>query len=300
MKLNISYPATGCQKLLEFDDEKKTRIFNERRMGQEIEADPLGDEWKGYIVRITGGNDKQGFPMKQGVLTNNRVRLLLSKGHSCYRPRRTGERKRKSVRGCIVDSNLSVLALIIVKKGEGEIPGLTDGSVPRRLGPKRASKIRKLFNLSKLDDVRQYVIKRPVTVKEGKKPKSKAPKIQRLITPVVLQRKRHKKALKRSRAHKNKEEKADYAKLLASRQKEAKEKRQEEIRRRRSSMRDSKTSEKSSDVKPVEKKPVEKKPVEKKPAEKKPAEKKPAEKKSAEKKPAKKASKPSAAKASKK
>jgi len=49
---------------------------------------------------------------------SGRVRLLLSKGHSCYRPRRDGERRRKSVRGCIVDSNLSVLALVIVKKGE--------------------------------------------------------------------------------------------------------------------------------------------------------------------------------------
>lgn len=68
-------------------------------------------------MRITGGNDKQGFPMKQGVLTNGRVRLLLSKGHSCYRPRRAGERKRKSVRGCIVDANLSALALTIVRKG---------------------------------------------------------------------------------------------------------------------------------------------------------------------------------------
>lgn len=56
--------------------------------------------------------------MKQGVLTNGRVRLLLSKGHSCFRPRRTGERRRKSVRGCIVDSNLSVLALVVVKKGK--------------------------------------------------------------------------------------------------------------------------------------------------------------------------------------
>jgi small subunit ribosomal protein S6e len=100
------------------DDEKKLRIFYEKRMAQEVEADALGDEWKGYILRITGGNDKQGFPMKQGVLTNGRVRLLLGKGHSCYRQRRKGERKRKSVRGCIVDSNLSVLSLIIVKKGE--------------------------------------------------------------------------------------------------------------------------------------------------------------------------------------
>ncbi|VDM32157.1 unnamed protein product [Toxocara canis] len=73
---------------------------------------------QGYILRITGGNDKQGFPMKQGVLTNGRVRLLLSKGHSCYRSRRAGERKRKSVRGCIVDANLSALALVIVKKGK--------------------------------------------------------------------------------------------------------------------------------------------------------------------------------------
>lgn len=67
-----------------------------------------------------------------------------------------------------------------------EIPGLTDMNVPRRLGPKRASKIRKLFNLSKKDDVRQFVVKRPIQ-KEGKKERFKAPKIQRLITPVVLQ-----------------------------------------------------------------------------------------------------------------
>lgn len=117
MKLNVSYPATGCQKLFDIDDEKKVRIFYDKRMGQEVEVDSLGDEWKGYVVRVTGGNDKQGFPMKQGVLTNTRVRLLLSAGHSCYRPRRTGERKRKSVRGCIVDANLSVLSLVIVQKG---------------------------------------------------------------------------------------------------------------------------------------------------------------------------------------
>lgn len=53
-----------------------------------------------------------------GILTNNRVRLLFDKNMKTYRPRRKGERKRKSVRGCIVDSNLSVLNLVIVKKGE--------------------------------------------------------------------------------------------------------------------------------------------------------------------------------------
>merc|ERR1712059_83006 len=204
--------------------------------GAEVDACTLGEEWKGYVFRITGGNDKQGFPMKQGVLTQGRVRLLLSKGHSCYRPRKTGERKRKSVRGCIVDAQLSVLSVLIVKKGEAEIPGLTDTTLPLRLGPKRASKIRKLFALSKDDNVCQYVIKRPLPVKEGKKKKFKAPKVQRLITPIMLQRKRHRIALKRRRAEKNRVAQADYAKLLAQRQKEARDAKEKatENRRKRS------------------------------------------------------------------
>ncbi|XP_034943594.1 40S ribosomal protein S6 [Chelonus insularis] len=246
MKLNVSYPAAGSQKLFEITDEHKLRVFYEKRMGAEIEADSLGDEWAGYVVRISGGNDKQGFPMKQGVLTNGRVRLLLSKGHSCYRPRRDGERKRKSVRGCIVDANLSVLALVIVKKGQQEIPGLTDKMLPRRLGPKRAGHIRKLFNLTKEDNLREFVIKRPVQ-KEGKKERFKAPKIQRLITPITLQRKRHRIALKKRRCLARKEQSAEYAKLLAQRQKEAKARRAEEIKRKRSaSMRDSKSSSQSA------------------------------------------------------
>ena len=44
-----------------------------------------------------------------------------------------------------------------LRAGEAEVPGLTDESKPRLRGPKRASKIRKLFNLTKEDDVRKYV-----------------------------------------------------------------------------------------------------------------------------------------------
>lgn len=242
MKFNISYPATGCQKLFEIVDDHKVRIFFDKRIGSEVLADPLGDDWKGYIFKITGGNDKQGFPMKQGVLTNGRVRLLLSKDHSCYHPRKDGERRRKSVRGCIVDANLSVLSLIIVRKGDKDIPGLTDVNVPRRLGPKRANNIRKLFNLTKQDDVRQYVVKRPLPEKEGKKVRYKAPKIQRLITPQSLQRKRHRLALKKKRCLKRKEEANSHKKLLAQRHKESKLRRQEIKRRRFASLRDSKSS----------------------------------------------------------
>ena len=108
-------------------------------------------------------------------------------------------------------------------------------------------KIRKLFNLSKEDDVRQYVIRRPMETKEGKpapkKPKTKAPKIQRLVTPQRLQRKRHELSMKKARASKGRHEAAEYAKMLAKRAKDAKEKRHElHLKRRRiSSIRESKS-----------------------------------------------------------
>jgi small subunit ribosomal protein S6e len=246
MKLNISYPPTGCQKGIEIDDEKKFRIFYDKRISQEVEIDQLGEEFKGYIVKIKGGNDKQGFPMMQGVLTNTRVRLLLSKNSSCYRPRRSGERRRKSVRGCIVGPDISVLHLVIVKKGEGELPDLTDKYIPRRLGPKRASKIRKLFNLSKQDDVRKYVIRRELPVKEGKptpkKPRTKAPKIQRLVTPLTLQRKRHRVAQRRNQIKSNKAAAAEYAKLLVQRRKEKRDRRQS-LSKKRASQRESQKKE---------------------------------------------------------
>jgi len=153
-------------------------------------------------------------------------------------------------------SEISVLNLVIVKKGDEEIPGLTDKNIPRRLGPKRASKIRKLFDLGKKDDVRKYVIRRelpPKETKEGEAPKktkgkrTKAPKIQRLVTPVVLQRKRHRLALKKKRTEKNKLEAANYAKLVAQRAKEA---RQSLLSKRRSQ------SVKKSESQKVEAKPA--------------------------------------------
>lgn len=224
MKFNIANPATGQQKTIDLDDERRFRIFYEKRMSQEVPGDSLGDEWKGYIFRITGGNDKQGFPMKQGVLLPHRVRLLLADGHSCYRPRKTGERRRKSVRGCIVGSDIAVLSLVVVKQGDDPIPGLTDNVLPKRLGPKRATKIRRFFNLSKEDDVRKFVIRREVTSKkkENAKPYTKAPKIQRLVTPLRLQRRRHLRSLKNRRLDSQKAQRAEYEALIAKKHAEKK------------------------------------------------------------------------------
>ena len=148
---------------------------------------------------------------------------------------RKGERYRKSVRGCIISHQTAVLHMVIVKKGDAEIEGLTDKLIPRRLGPKRASKIRKLFALTKDDDVRKYVIRREIPAKsDDKKPSSKAPKIQRLVTPISLQRKRHRMSLKKNRQIKAKTEAAAYTKLCAQRSKESREKRNEKMSQRKS------------------------------------------------------------------
>jgi len=234
MKLNIACPESGCQKCLDIDDDRILRNFYDKRISQEINGEILGSDFDGYRFRISGGNDKQGFPMLQGVLTDERVRLLLHKGSKCYRQRRTGERKRKSVRGCIVNQDLSVLNLVVTKQGENKIEGLTDANKELRLGPKRANKIRKLWGFDKDDDVRAGVVRRTITTKNGKE-YTKAPKIQRIITPQRLQRKRRMAALKNKRGLKNKAETAAYLSLVAQRKREAKDARDALLAKRRSS-----------------------------------------------------------------
>jgi small subunit ribosomal protein S6e len=193
---------------------KKLLQFFGKRMGQEVAGDDLGDEFKGYVFKITGGNDKDGFPMKQGILISGRTRILMSDGHSCYRVRRTGERKRKSIRGCIVGHDLSVLALSVVKVGEKPIDGLTTDKKPRRRGPKRATRIRKLFNLQKTDDPRRFVLLYSRKIEKNGKTHYKTPKIQRLVTDVRLRRKKLYRAEKKARWQRTKKASSEYIKLL--------------------------------------------------------------------------------------
>jgi len=183
-------------------------------MGQEFDGKILGEAFTGYVFRLTGGNDKQGFQMKQGIFSNTRVRILFRKRGTNYKPTRTGERKRKSVRGCIYGPDLAVISLSVQKKGEKDIDGVTNVSRANRLGPKRRNNIIKTFALEKgKDDVRKYVVRREIKRKD--KTFYKSPKIQRLITETRLRRKKLNKQDKKDRFKATKQAHEKYEKLLS-------------------------------------------------------------------------------------
>ncbi|KAH8616661.1 putative Ribosomal protein S6e [Trypanosoma vivax] len=223
MKLNIAYPRNGTVKQVEVAEETLRRIhLPDYRLGNEVEGHIFGDEFKGYTFKLRGGSDKDGFPMVQGVMAPSRVSLLVKRGAVGFNTFRgyQGERRRKTLRGCILDKDIAVLNVTVEKVGEQPIEGVTDVSLPRRLGPKRANKIRKLFNLNRAEDVRKFVIRRKVT-KEGKKDRFKAPKIQRLITSTIRARRAKKVRLALEKVRKSAAERLEYLHLVGCRRRAA-------------------------------------------------------------------------------
>lgn len=202
----------------------------DKKIGGEVDGEIISDVFQGYIFKITGGIDKDGFGMKNGVLTAERKKLLLSKESSGIRFRRNfnrvGSRIRKLVRGCIVSPDIRMLHLKIIKTGNTPIDGLTNPecAVPKRLAPKRANKILKdlgiadLYNKKKSNPeerktlrymITKFANKREVETKNGKK-YTKRPKIQRLITPLRLRRKRILRKTKKDNYQYTKEQKKIY------------------------------------------------------------------------------------------
>ena len=100
----------------------------DKKIGNEIDGSIISELFNGYIFKITGGFDEDGFAMKNGILTQGRKKILLKKGCKNFRFKngyhRTGVRKRKLVRGCIVSPSITVLHLKIVKTGPTQIPGI--------------------------------------------------------------------------------------------------------------------------------------------------------------------------------
>jgi small subunit ribosomal protein S6e len=91
------------------------------KIGNEFDASPLG--LIGYKLRITGGSDKNGFPMKKDVEGPRRIKSLLSGGVG-FKPRRKGQRRRKTVRGNTISDDIVQINTLVVEKGKKNIEDL--------------------------------------------------------------------------------------------------------------------------------------------------------------------------------
>ncbi|MDD1763571.1 MAG: 30S ribosomal protein S6e [Methanobacteriaceae archaeon] len=95
------------------------------KIGEEFDASMVGLE--GYQLRITGGSDKNGFPMKRDVDGPRRIRSLLTGGVG-FRPTRKGQRRRKTVRGNTLSDDIVQVNTVVVKKGKKSLTELVEGS----------------------------------------------------------------------------------------------------------------------------------------------------------------------------
>jgi small subunit ribosomal protein S6e len=113
-KVVVSDPETRKSYQLEVDQAKASGLIG-KKIGDELNGDLLG--LPGYVLKITGGTDKDGFPMHPSVEGSVKKRVLLS-GKPCFRPKKRGERKRKTVRGNTISSDIIQINMKIMKKGE--------------------------------------------------------------------------------------------------------------------------------------------------------------------------------------
>ena len=120
-KLNISGgkegAGKGLSKLIEID-EKKFR-FEGMKIRDTIKGGVIG--FPNYEFEITGGSDSSGFPMRKDVHGPVKKRILVSKRGIGYKPKRKGEKKRRTVRGNEVTHDMTLINLQVVKYGEAEL-----------------------------------------------------------------------------------------------------------------------------------------------------------------------------------
>ena len=102
-------------------DAAQSKKLNGLKIGEEIDASLVG--LSGYKLKITGGSDKNGFPMKKDVDGPRRIRSLLSGGLG-FKPKSDGQRRRKTVRGNTISDDIVQINAIVTEKGSKSIDEL--------------------------------------------------------------------------------------------------------------------------------------------------------------------------------
>jgi small subunit ribosomal protein S6e len=113
-KIVVSDPETRKSYQLEVDQAKALGLIG-KKIGEEFNGDLIG--LPGYVLKITGGTDKDGFPMHPSIPGSVKKKVLLS-GEPCFHPRKKGERRRKTVRGNTISADIVQINVKVSKKGE--------------------------------------------------------------------------------------------------------------------------------------------------------------------------------------
>lgn len=111
-KVIVSDPETGVSKAVEVEGTRAVPLIG-RRIGETIDGSVVG--LSGHKLQITGGSDKDGFPMRPGIHGGVRVRVILSGGVG-FHSKRQGERRRKTLRGNVITEEIVQINMKIVEK----------------------------------------------------------------------------------------------------------------------------------------------------------------------------------------
>ena len=113
-KIVISDPETGTSKSVESEGSRAAPLIG-RKLGDVIDGSVVG--MSGYKLKITGGSDRDGFPMRPNVHGGVRAGVILTKGVG-FHPSREGERRRKTLRGKTITEDIIQVNMKIVERAK--------------------------------------------------------------------------------------------------------------------------------------------------------------------------------------
>ncbi len=111
-KIIISDPETGKSQFVEVEEAQAVPLIS-RKLGEVIDGAAV--KLPGHKLMITGGSDKDGFPMRPNIHGGVRVGAIISEGVG-FHPSQGGERKRKTLRGNVITEAIVQINMKIVEK----------------------------------------------------------------------------------------------------------------------------------------------------------------------------------------
>ncbi len=109
-KVIVSDPQTGTSKVIELE-EARAAPFIGRKIGEVMDGAAV--DMPSTKVQIMGGSDKDGVPMKPNVHGGVRRKVVLGGGVG-FKAKKSGERRRKAVRGNILTDEIVQINMKLV------------------------------------------------------------------------------------------------------------------------------------------------------------------------------------------